>query len=392
MPARHSSFDVAVLGGGPAGSVTALLLARAGASVILLEASDYRDARLGETLPPLINPLLGHLELTNRFSAQRPSASEGVISIWGQGRPSISDFMFDVHGYGWRIDRARFDRMLADSAADAGAEVRLARVVSCGRSRSAGWSVTFETAQRTASCEAAFLVDATGRSGTAGLSQLSPKTVYDRLIGVAWFGGCTADEPHALIESVDEGWFYSAAMPDGRVAIVYMTDSDLYRRGCARYQDYWFKQLAKTTMTRRRFAPRESRAALRIQSAASILCRKPTDQGWLAVGDAAMSFDPLSGLGVYRALEGASIAATTIEDVLSRGGSSGSPSNNVSYDRWIRRTFAEYLGLRRHHYTAEQRWPDSTFWRRRHEPLHPSESVKSRMGARTSSIRASSSS
>ena len=378
-----------MLGGGPAGSVTALLLARAGVSAILIEASDYRDARLGETLPPLINPLLNRLELANRFSAQQPCVSEGVISMWGQGRPSINDFMFDVHGSGWRIDRARFDRMLADSAADAGADVRPARVVSCGRSRNAGWSVTFTTAHQTGSCEAALLVDATGRSGTAGLSQLSLKTVYDRLIGVAWFGGCTSDEPHALIESVDEGWFYSAAMPDGRIAVVYMTDSDLYRRGCARCQDFWFKQLAKTTMTRRRFAPRESRAALRIQSAASILRRKPAGEGWLAVGDAAMSFDPLSGLGVYRALEGASIAATTILDVLSRGRPRG---DNHSYDRWVRRTFAEYLGLRRHHYTAEQRWPDSTFWRRRHEPLHPSKSVKSRMGARTSSIRASSSS
>jgi flavin-dependent dehydrogenase len=371
-----------VLGGGPAGSATALLLARAGASAILLEASDYRDARLGETLPPVINPLLGQLELADRFSAQQPCASEGVISIWGQVRPSINDFMFDAHGSGWRIDRARFDRMLADSAADAGAELRLARVVRCGRSRNAGWSV-FTTGQRTGSCEAAFLVDATGRSGTAGLPQRALRTVYDRLIGVAWFGGCTSDEPHAIIESVDEGWFYSAAMPGGRVAVVYMTDSDLYRRGCARHQDYWFKQLGKTTMTRRRFTPRERRAALRIQSAASILCRKPAGEGWLAVGDAAMSFDPLSGLGVYRALEGASNAAATILN-----------GNNAGYDRWIRRTFAQYLGLRRHHYTAEQRWPDSTFWRRRHEPVtvahggkregngptHLSEKVKSRMG------------
>jgi flavin-dependent dehydrogenase len=373
VPASDRSFDVAVLGAGPAGSVTALLLARAGASAILLEASDYRDARLGETLPPLINPLLGQLKLANRFSVQQPCVSEGVISIWGQVRPSINDFMFDAHGSGWRIDRARFDRMLADSAADAGAELRLARVVRCGRSRNAGWSVTFATGpHRTDSCRAAFLVDATGRSGTAGLSQLSLKTVYDRLIGVAWFGGCTFDEPHAIIESVDEGWFYSAAMPGGRVAVVYMTDSDLYRSGCARHQDYWFRQLGKTTMTRRRFAPRQQRAALRIQSAASILCRKPAGEGCLAVGDAAMSFDPLSGLGVYCALEGASIAATTILDALSCGGppgNPGNPGNNHSYDRWVRRTFAQYLGLRRHHYSAEQRWPDSTFWRRRHEPF-----------------------
>jgi flavin-dependent dehydrogenase len=287
------------------------------------------------------------------------------------------------------VDRARFDRMLADSAADAGAEVlRLARVVRCDRLRNARWSVTFTTARHADSCEAAFLVDATGRSGTVGHSQLSLKTVYDRLIGVAWFGVCTSDEPHALIESVDEGWFYSAAMPGGRVAVVYMTDSDLYRRGCARYQDYWFRQLDKTTMTRSRFAPRGGRAALRVQSAASILCRTPTGEGWLAVGDAAMSVDPLSGLGVYRALEGASVAAAAIQDVLSRGRPPGSPAGDNDYDRWITRTFAQYLRVRRHHYTAEQRWPESTFWRRR----HLSESVNSRMGGSASSIRVSSSS
>src|SRR4051812_18404995 len=103
-----TAYDVAVAGGGPAGSTVALCLARAGRRVALFEATDFDQDRYGETLPPEINPLLRHLDLWDAFQALQPVPGPGVVSIWGDPLPTKLDFLRGVHGTGWHIDRARF--------------------------------------------------------------------------------------------------------------------------------------------------------------------------------------------------------------------------------------------------------------------------------------------
>src|SRR5262249_35243692 len=116
--------DVAVVGGGPAGAVTALLLARAGAAVVMYEQSRYDALRLGETLPPSVNPLLRELGLGERFRALRSELSYQTASAGGAPEPAERSFVFSPHGHGWHVDRARFDHMLAEAAEEAGARVR----------------------------------------------------------------------------------------------------------------------------------------------------------------------------------------------------------------------------------------------------------------------------
>jgi hypothetical protein len=113
--------DVAVLGGGPAGAATSLTLSRHGHSAVVIEQSHYRSVRIGEMLPPAARPLLASLGLLDRFLAENHSRSFAVRSAWGQPNLYDNDFIFNPHGSGWHIDRARFDAMLARAAEDAGA-------------------------------------------------------------------------------------------------------------------------------------------------------------------------------------------------------------------------------------------------------------------------------
>ncbi len=113
MPER---FDVAVMGAGPAGSVTAMLLARSGLSAALLDKSRSGKFNIGETLPPQASRLLAELELSEAFQAQAHRPSPGIVSVWGSAEPKTTDFLFSPYGNGWHIDRPKFNALLVAGA------------------------------------------------------------------------------------------------------------------------------------------------------------------------------------------------------------------------------------------------------------------------------------
>ncbi len=83
--------------------------------------------------------------------------------------------------------------------------------------------------------------------------------------------------------------------------------------------------------------------------------------GWLAVGDAASAFDPLSSSGITKALRSGIFASYAIGDLLERGDGSGLER----YRRYVQDEFEGYTRVRARYYAEERRWPESDFWRRR---------------------------
>jgi flavin-dependent dehydrogenase len=80
--------------------------------------------------------------------------------------------------------------------------------------------------------------------------------------------------------------------------------------------------------------------------------------GWVAVGDAASAYDPLSSLGICKALESGLRAGKAIAE-----------GRLDEYEAWVRSSFEDYLRTREAYYAMEQRWPASPFWRARHRPV-----------------------
>src|SRR5262252_4671177 len=111
-------FDVFIAGAGPAGCAAAISLNDFAPELnVCLADAPPPGLRIGETVPPQIRPILGHLGLWPRFAADGHCPSYRTVSAWGSPLLLSNEFLFQTHQVGWRLDRARFDRMMLQAAA-----------------------------------------------------------------------------------------------------------------------------------------------------------------------------------------------------------------------------------------------------------------------------------
>jgi 2-polyprenyl-6-methoxyphenol hydroxylase-like FAD-dependent oxidoreductase len=183
--------------------------------------------------------------------------------------------------------------------------------------------------------------------------------VIDRLIGIVWTGKHDEQWSYPLVESINDGWFYSASLPERQAMIAYMTDCDIYREKVRRFPNIWWRDLCRTTHTRKRFVATGDHRHLRLFSAATTWRRESIGESWCAVGDATISFDPLSGLGVQHAFDSALHAAESVRKYLAHN------QGLDAYRKWVDDCATRYLIGRQRYYSLEKRWPVSPFWQRR---------------------------
>ena len=357
-------FDVAVVGAGPAGSATAWRLARSGCRVVLLERSRFDTPRVGESLAPSTNALLTELGVWPRFTSLRPLPSYGTRSVWGGTEPQSRSHLVSPYGCGWHVDRVAFDRMLAEAAADAGAKLRCA--TTCVRvDRDGCWllSVTEDGRPVSEPVRARVLVDATGRAARIGRQLGGRPAVFDRQVGVAALldRADVGEDGFVLVEATPDGWWYSAPATAGRMIGMLMTDTDVCRGLRVSSPGRWHERLAGARLTAARVAGSVVWGPRVFPAASQRLRRAAYDALWLAVGDAALAVDPISGSGVVRALRTARAAATTVLAMLT--GDQCQPI--AAYEAERDRECTQYLRERALYYGTERRWGSAPFWRRR---------------------------
>ncbi len=359
MPAR--SFDVVIVGGGPAGCAAGLSLRSHAPSldVAILEASDSTAPRVGETLPPPARGMLVHLGVWEAFQNQGHREVHGTSAAWGGPEPRDNDFLFAARGNGWHLDRAAFDAMLATEAERREITVlRPARLTAATREE-AGWRLRLSEGLE---MSARFVIDATGAAAAFARRQGARFLTADRLTGFArFYEGSEGGDPRTLVEAFADGWWYTAGLPGGRRIAACLTDADLARRLRLRDTAEWSRLLDATDRVREALRGAQPQGDVIVRATPSRRLEPVAGDDWLAVGDAAAVFDPLSSSGILKALRSGIFAGYAIGDRLTQGDDRGLER----YRRLGKEEFASYSTLRARHYAAEGRWPDSPFWRRR---------------------------
>jgi flavin-dependent dehydrogenase len=206
------------------------------------------------------------------------------------------------------------------------------------------------------------VIDATGRAAVLAAQLGARRLVFDRLVGVVGLArlrpGENADT-RTLVEADADGWWYSARIPGSRLVICYLTDADLLPRGAGPLRTWWDARLHRCPHTRGRCERGEVEGNLAIVATRSQRLEPAAGPGWCTVGDAAMTFDPLSSQGITKALASGLAAARNI--IAGRA----EEVRLAEFADCVREEFEGYLRTRQAIYGREQRWRDSPFWSRR---------------------------
>jgi 2-polyprenyl-6-methoxyphenol hydroxylase-like FAD-dependent oxidoreductase len=361
LPDTPTEVDVLIAGAGPAGCAAAISLAQFAPDlrVGLVDGASAEAPRIGETVPPPVKPMLEHLGLWDRFDADGHCASYATVSAWGGAELASNEFIFQPRQVGWRLDRARFDAMML-----AAARARVARYVAGSVAGLAFAERTWRAALRDGtSVTARFAIDATGRDAALARAIGLRPARLDRLIGCSVEFADVADDGEGLmIETVPDGWWYTAAIPGGRRVVVHMSDSDLVRARGLRDIDRWMAALRETRHVRATVATARPLGPPRVHPAGSArVDLDATSLPLLAVGDAASCFDPVSGQGIVKALRSGVFACYAVADFLRRGDDTGL----VRHRALMAQEFTAYRQTLVDFYAQESRWADRPFWQRR---------------------------
>jgi flavin-dependent dehydrogenase len=350
--------EVAVIGGGPAGACAASTLAGLGVSTLLVETRRDPLRKAGETLAASAGSILNALGVWDVFAAAGHLPCHGNVSAWGHDGWQENDFMLQGLGSAWQLDRPPFEESLISAAARAGATIvrgnELTEIVwENGRWRFSAGGRTFCTG---------YVIDATGRRSMVARNQGVRRNILDLLVavhGVANGGNGTDRDSRTFIESCPDGWWYSALVPGNKRIVSFQTDADLLPRDVWRTREWLVERLeqAPALSSLLRKHGYELIGAPRLTSAHSGRLPQFSGRGWLAVGDAAMSFDPLSGQGILHAMQSGTKAGQMV--------ASGCARSRAEMDSWYERLWEEFFNRRRTYYSVEQRWCDAIFWKRR---------------------------
>jgi len=359
-------FDICILGGGPAGATAALMLKKRSPelSIVLLESSNYEHWRVGETLSPDAGRAFRELGIWDSFLEKEHLSSYGTCAAWETELVTENEFIYHPEGRGWHLNRVRFDEWMAEQAAEKGADLRKGTRYISHERKEQSIVLTLEDEARKYALEAGLIVDASGRRSAFGRNEKVERTTHDRLSGAIGFFKNEAPlseiSTYTLVESQEEGWWYSAYLNDGRFIIAFMTDADILKSKKLQDQELFLNQLRQTLHTKHRVPKLEPAEPIRILSAASMLSQQVCGDRWIALGDAASTFDPLSSQGIYKSIRSGMFGAYAILDE-----QHGKPGGFAKYQRFIAEEFQEYLDTKKDFYGQVKRWPESEFWKRR---------------------------
>ena len=328
----HHNYDTIVIGGGPAGSTVATLVAEQGYRVLLLERTTTPQFKIGESLIPATYWTFKRLGMLEKLRASHFPQKYSVQFYSRSGKGSTPFYFFQTNPHEsavtWQVLRSEFDEMLLDNAKEKGVEVR--RGVGVREVLFEGDTATGVLTQNTdgtrETLNATVIVDSTGQRSLIG-KQLNLNTIEPNLKMASLF---THYEGGQRDEGIDEGatlilhteekdsWFWSIPLPYNRTSIGGVGELDYLlqnRRdadGRLDAQKIFDEELAKCPPLKQRLEGAAQLLPIQTTKDFSYRASRIAGNNWVLVGDAFGFLDPVYSTGLFLALKSGEMAADVI--------------------------------------------------------------------------------
>ncbi len=323
---ERSNYDTVVIGGGPAGSTAATLIAAAGHRVLLLDRERFPRYRLGESLMPATYWTFQRLGVLDKMKSSTFVQKHSVQFFTKTGKGALPFYFseYDPHesSQTWQVDRSDYDLMLLEHAAENQVEVcqgvNVKDVVfknDCAR----GVELEFEDGAR-GRVDARVIVDCSGQTALIGrklkLKQVDPvlrhASIYTRYRD-AWRDE-GRDEGATVILHTDsaKSWFWYIPLPNNEVSVGVVGSIEYLLKRGESLEKVFHDELAICPEVARRVEGCERIFAVRAIRDFSYISKRIAGDGWIMAGDAFGFLDPIYSTGVFLAMKSAEFAADAV--------------------------------------------------------------------------------
>jgi len=318
------SCDVLIIGGGPAGSTAAAILAGKGRQVVLLEKDRHPRFHIGESLLPQNLRVFDTLGIRDRVAA---------IGVYKPGARFVSDehgkhvtFNFaqglnQAYTYSYQVKRADLDALLFARARELGADTHEAmRVTDVKLGSARGHRVTAVDADGQAHAwDARFVIDASGRdtflAAHMQVKQRNPHNntaaMFAHYRNVAPFA--EQEDGNITIHLFEHGWFWMIPLPDDVMSVGCVSNQAFFKRRTGAIDDFLADTIAATPSMAKRMAQAERLTPTTMTGNYSYASKTMAGDGWLMAGDAFAFIDPVFSSGVLLAMASAEMGADAVD-------------------------------------------------------------------------------
>jgi flavin-dependent dehydrogenase len=320
-----------VIGGGPAGSSAASVLARRGHRVLLLEREQFPRFHIGESQLPWIH------EVLDEIGAREKVASAGFVKKWGASfatangeADQYADFSLGFQipqPQTWQVDRSEFDHLLLKHAEGLGVAVMQRTSADDAVFDDRGVSLTYTHGEARSTVRVAAVIDASGRAGFLAKrfgerkrdAVLNNIAVHRQYEGIARPEGRRAGDIR-MVTRPDRGWFWFIPISETVISVGAVIPHDSYK---ARVQPTAEETLdfllAETPAAAQLVANARAVTAARFDADYSYLHTKHAGDRYMLVGDAGAFLDPIFSTGVLLAMQSGIEAAKLMSDGIRDG-------------------------------------------------------------------------
>jgi len=318
---------------------------------------------------------LGIADQINNLEKECCIPSTGIKSYWGNETPAYSDAFRNPDGEGWTINKPVFITRLQQITRTFPIRFLEGTLITV-KNESSHWKISFSNHYgNQEQVTAKFIIDASGRANILRKKLHLHRIRKDELICISASVKRPKEQCFSTIISDENGWWYSCPLPGKKTAMLisYYTDADLIDKKAVS-DPVFIKQLLlskKDILSKLGITGFDEYQHLGIKAANTSKLDNIGERNWIALGDAAMSFDPLSSQGIYKAMVTAAQASKLIiaTDFINIP---NVEKINTFYNAFYKSAYNVWQYYREHHYFfyhIEQRWKDSAFWNRRHNRI-----------------------